>query len=89
MTRADRALRWLRIHDLSPAADVDSTARYLKESSDDGSTWDLPRESTGVHLRHDMTEALLAGRAVEHGPSVTIIQGPYPIGGLIRYTRTH
>jgi hypothetical protein len=78
---------WFRIYDSSPVADVELSARYRKETSDDdGRTWEFPRESTGEHLRLDMTEALVAGHSVEHGDGVATFRSPHPIGGLIRYT---
>lgn len=81
---------WLRIYDSSPAADIDSAATYRKETSDDGgTTWEYPRKSTGQHLRLDVTAALAAGLTVDHQDDATVIESPYPMGGLIRYTPTH
>lgn len=87
MTRHDD---WLRAHDSSPVVDIDASASYRIETSDDhGATWDFPRETTGEHVRLDMTEALVADCAVECRDGVVIIQSPYPTGGLIRFTPTH
>jgi hypothetical protein len=78
---------WFRIYDSSPVADVEMTARYRKETSDDGGrTWEFPRESTGEHLRLDMTESLAAEHSVEQRDGVVTFPSPHPIGGLIRYT---
>ncbi|MEU1800881.1 hypothetical protein [Streptomyces sp. NPDC019937] len=86
MSKRDHA-KWLGIYDSSPVADVDTKANYRKQSSYDiGDTWEPPRQSTGQHLRLDMTEALYAGCAVEVRDGVVTIQSPYPMGGLIRYT---
>lgn len=82
--------KWLRIHDRSPVADIDPSAPYRKEISDDsGRTWDQPLSSTGEFLMLDMTDALYADCSVEQAGGVVTIQSPHPIGGLIRYTPTH
>lgn len=80
----------LRLFDRSPVADVDSSASYCKETSDDnGRTWQFPRPMTGQFLRHDMVDALAADCAVNVRGGVVTIASPYPVGGLIRYTPTH
>jgi len=84
-----RHSEWLRIYDSSPVADIDHSAAYCKETSDDGGrTWEFPRAMTGEQLQFDMTDALLAGCAVDHQSDLTTIQNPHPGGGLIRYTLT-
>ncbi|MFE4874772.1 hypothetical protein [Streptomyces sp. NPDC056682] len=79
---------WFRIYDNSPVSDVDSRATYVKEISADGAAWERPRESTGEHLKLDMTEALIADRTVALRNGVVVIESPYPLGGLLRYTPT-
>lgn len=80
---------WFRIHDSSPVADIDTSARYRKESSyDDGTTWENPREVNGEHLRLDMTDALIAACTVDCSDGVAVFRSPHPTGGLIRYTPT-
>ncbi|MFB7597239.1 hypothetical protein [Streptomyces sp. NPDC056160] len=76
------------MYDSSPAADVDSSAPYRKETSDDGGqTWQHPRPMTGKFLRLDMTDALVADCSVDvQDGGVVVIESPYPMGGLIRYT---
>lgn len=77
---------WLRIYDSAPVSDIDTSTAYLKENCYDG-TWQLRLDSTGEHVRIDMTEALLLGRTVDvHDDGVVVIESPYPAGGLIRYT---
>lgn len=88
MAKRDPA-KWLRIHDRSPVADIDPTAEYCKEISDDGgTTWECPRASRGEFLQLDMTDALYADCSVEQANGVVTIQSPHPMGGLIRYTPT-
>ncbi|WP_030798951.1 hypothetical protein [Streptomyces sp. NRRL S-337] len=85
-----RPAEWFRIYDSSPVADVDITATYRKETSDDdGRTWEYPRPSTGEHLRLDMSDALYAGCSVDVRDGVIILQSPHPMGGLVRYTLAH
>jgi hypothetical protein len=76
----------LRLYDSSPVADVDPTARYSKETSNDGRTWEYPRLMTGEFLRHDMVDALAAGCRVEYADGVALIESPHAMGGWIRYT---
>ncbi|MVO84175.1 hypothetical protein GPA10_05160 [Streptomyces sp. p1417] len=83
MTPAEK----LDLYDRPPVADVDSSARYRKEtSSDDGRTWEHPRQMTGKFLRHDMVDALAAGCAVTVEGGAAVIESPHPMGGWIRYT---
>ncbi|MFJ8852344.1 hypothetical protein [Streptomyces sp. NPDC102437] len=78
---------WCRIYDSAPVTDIDTTTAYLKETSTDGgATWEYPRDSTGEHLRLDMTEALIADLTIGLREGVVVIQSPHPAGGLIRYT---
>ncbi|MBX7464942.1 hypothetical protein K1Y80_02450 [Streptomyces sp. MAG02] len=79
---------WFRVYDSAPVSEVNTQAAYLKEVSFDGATWEWPRESTGQHLKLDMTEALIADRTVGLRNGVVVIESPYPMGGLIRYTPT-
>jgi hypothetical protein len=81
-----RHVDWFRIYDSAPVSAVDSQAAYLKETSADGVVWECPRESTGKHLKLVMTEALIAERTVGLRNGVVVIESPYPLGGLIRYT---
>ncbi|MFD7954360.1 hypothetical protein ACFV4X_12780 [Streptomyces ardesiacus] len=88
MAKRDAA-GWMRIYDSSPVADIDPSALYRKETSDDGGrTWEYPRPTTGEFLMLDMAEALYAQRSVDSCEGVVTIQSPHPIGGLIRYTPT-
>ncbi|WP_309029108.1 hypothetical protein [Streptomyces alfalfae] len=84
MTPAEK----LGLYYSSPAADVDTTARYCKETSADGRTWGQPRLMTGQFLRLDMVAALAAGCSVTYEGGVAVIESPYPMGGWIRYTPT-
>ncbi|GGU13162.1 hypothetical protein [Streptomyces violascens] len=79
---------WFRIYDSAPVSDVDIRAAYTKEISVDGAVWECPHEMTGEHLKLDMTEALIAERTVGLRNGVVVIESPYPMGGLIRYTPT-
>jgi hypothetical protein len=81
---------WFRLYDSSPVANIDMSAPYRKETSDDdGDTWENPRQTTGEHLRIDMVEALVADRTVEYRDGVVVIQSPHPMGGWLRYTPNH
>lgn len=83
------SVKWLRILDRSPVADIDSAEEYCKETSDDGGrTWEFPRASRGEFLKLDMADALYADCTVEQHDGVVTIQSPHPMGGLIRYTPT-
>ncbi|MEU9245848.1 hypothetical protein [Streptomyces sp. NPDC048385] len=84
--QTERSARFFEFYDSSPASDIDMQAQYVKETSYDGRTWEFPRPMTGQFLRLDMTEALCAGCSVTYEGGIAVIQSPFPMGGLIRYT---